>query len=71
MGWQEILKLKGKQKELDVDNDGDIDGKDFKELRRKKMSGSKEFLDSQEKRGKKMIQSAMQQSNKTRRKKDE
>ena len=71
MGWQEILKLKGKQKELDVDDDGDIDAEDFKELRRKKMSGSKEFLDSQKKRGKKMIESAMQQSNKTRRKKDE
>jgi len=36
MGWQEILKLKGKQKELDVDDDGDIDAEDFKELRRKK-----------------------------------
>ncbi len=31
--WQEILKLKGKQKELDVDDDGDIDAEDFKELR--------------------------------------
>ena len=71
MEWQKILKLKGKQKELDVDDDGDIDAEDFKELRRKKMSGSKEFIDSQKKRGKKMIQSAMQQSNKTRRKKDE
>ena len=71
MEWQKILKLKGKQKELDVDDDGDIDAEDFKELRRKKMSGSKEFLDSQKKRGKKMIESAMQQSNKTRRKKDE
>ncbi len=36
MGWQEILKLKGKQKKLDVDDDGDIDAEDFKELRRKK-----------------------------------
>jgi hypothetical protein len=36
MEWQEILKLKGKQKELDVDDDGDIDAEDFKELRRKK-----------------------------------
>jgi hypothetical protein len=71
MEWQKILKLKGKQKELDVDDDGDIDAEDFKGLRRKKMSGSKEFLDSQKKRGKKMIESAMQQSNKTRRKKDE
>ena len=71
MEWQKILKLKGKQKELDVDDDGDIDAEDFKEQRRKKMSGSKEFLDSQKKRGKKMIESAMQQSNKTRRKKDE
>ena len=74
MEWQEILKLKGKQKELDVDDDGDIDAEDFKQLRRKKMSGYKEFLDSQEKRGKKMIQNLMQQmqqSNKTRRKKDE
>ena len=71
MEWQKILKLKGKQKELDVDDDGDIDAEDFKDLRRKKMSGSKEFLDSQKKRGKKMIESAMQQSNKTRRKKDE
>ena len=36
MEWQEILKLKGKQKELDVDDDGDIDAEDFKQLRRKK-----------------------------------
>tara|TARA_A100001391_G_C4992998_1_gene258631 strand:+ start:79 stop:195 length:117 start_codon:yes stop_codon:yes gene_type:complete len=36
MEWQKILKLKGKQKELDVDDDGDIDAEDFKELRRKK-----------------------------------
>ena len=29
--WQEILKkLKGKQKKLDKDKDGDIDGDDFK-----------------------------------------
>ena len=34
--WQEILKLKGKQKELDVDDDGDIDAEDFKELRENK-----------------------------------
>ena len=36
MEWQKILKLKGKQKELDVDDDGDIDAEDFKQLRRKK-----------------------------------
>lgn len=35
--WQEVLKkLKGKQKELDVDDDGDIDAEDFKELRENK-----------------------------------
>ncbi len=36
MGWQEILKLKGKQKKLDADGDGDIDAEDFKELRERK-----------------------------------
>ena len=33
MKWQEILKLKGKQKKLDRDNDGKISGKDFEMLR--------------------------------------
>tara|TARA_Y100001937_G_scaffold79473_1_gene107667 strand:+ start:137 stop:253 length:117 start_codon:yes stop_codon:yes gene_type:complete len=34
MSWFDVIKkLKGKQKELDVDDDGDIDGDDFKELR--------------------------------------
>tara|TARA_Y100001938_G_C8000292_1_gene384339 strand:+ start:95 stop:214 length:120 start_codon:yes stop_codon:yes gene_type:complete len=37
MEWQKILKLTEKQKKnLDVDDDGDIDAKDFQELRRKK-----------------------------------
>tara|TARA_R100001163_G_scaffold38447_2_gene29310 strand:+ start:2962 stop:3075 length:114 start_codon:yes stop_codon:yes gene_type:complete len=37
MNWFGILKkLKGKQKELDADKDGDIDGDDFKQLREKK-----------------------------------
>tara|TARA_Y100001972_G_C7518860_1_gene261803 strand:- start:215 stop:337 length:123 start_codon:yes stop_codon:yes gene_type:complete len=35
--WQEILKkLKGKQKKLDKDKDGDIDGDDFKQMREEK-----------------------------------
>jgi|TARA_B100000287_G_scaffold268634_1_gene252696 hypothetical protein len=33
MKWQEILKLKGRQKELDRNNDGKISGKDFEMLR--------------------------------------
>tara|TARA_R100000278_G_scaffold86271_2_gene65892 strand:- start:417 stop:536 length:120 start_codon:yes stop_codon:yes gene_type:complete len=33
MKWQEILKLKGKQKKLDRNNDGKISGKDFEMLR--------------------------------------
>ncbi len=39
--WQEILKLKGKQKELDADKDGDIDGDDFKTLREMKKENKK------------------------------
>jgi len=39
--WQEILKLKGKQKELDADKDGDIDGDDFKALREMKKENKK------------------------------
>ena len=34
MNWFDVLKkLKGKQKLLDKDDDGNIDGDDFKELR--------------------------------------
>ena len=34
MSWFDIVKkLKGKQKLLDKDDDGDIDGEDFKALR--------------------------------------
>ncbi len=37
MSWFDVIKkLKGKQKNLDVDKDGDIDGDDFKELREEK-----------------------------------
>tara|TARA_R110002020_G_scaffold6002_10_gene25168 strand:+ start:16380 stop:16496 length:117 start_codon:yes stop_codon:yes gene_type:complete len=37
MSWFDIVKkLKGKQKNLDADKDGDIDGDDFKELREEK-----------------------------------
>ena len=36
MSWFDVIKkLKGKQKELDKDNDGDIDEEDFKALREK------------------------------------
>ena len=37
MSWENIVKKKplvGRQKELDVDDDGDIDGKDFSEMRK-------------------------------------
>jgi len=33
MKWQEILKLKGKQKKLDRNKDGKISGEDFEMLR--------------------------------------
>ena len=37
MSWFDVVKkLKGKQKNLDADKDGDIDGDDFKELREEK-----------------------------------
>tara|TARA_B100001778_G_C18284963_1_gene492679 strand:+ start:63 stop:176 length:114 start_codon:yes stop_codon:yes gene_type:complete len=37
MSWFNVFKkLKGKQKKLDADKDGDIDGDDFKQLREKK-----------------------------------
>lgn len=36
MSWFDVIKkLKGKQKELDKDSDGDIDEEDFKALREK------------------------------------
>ena len=37
MSWENIVKKKslvGRQEELDVDDDGDIDGKDFAEMRK-------------------------------------
>ena len=37
MSWFDVVKkLKGNQKNLDADKDGDIDGDDFKELREEK-----------------------------------
>ena len=35
MEWQKILKLKGKQKRLDVNNNDKIDAEDFEALREK------------------------------------
>tara|TARA_R100001015_G_C4601332_1_gene156283 strand:+ start:399 stop:521 length:123 start_codon:yes stop_codon:yes gene_type:complete len=35
MEWQKILKLKGKQKDIDVNNNDKIDAKDFEALREK------------------------------------
>ena len=35
MEWQKILKLKGNQKDIDVNNDDKIDAKDFEALREK------------------------------------
>ena len=40
-----MSKLKGKQKKLDVDNDGDIDGHDFKHLREKKSKKGKDVFE--------------------------
>tara|TARA_R110000765_G_scaffold204216_1_gene309235 strand:+ start:423 stop:620 length:198 start_codon:yes stop_codon:yes gene_type:complete len=44
MNWQTVLKKKplvGKQKKLDKDNDGDIDGKDFELMEKFSLFGKK------------------------------
>ena len=45
IGASSVSKLKGKQKKLDVDNDGDIDGHDFKHLREKKSKKGKDVFE--------------------------
>ena len=42
MTWKDVLKLTGKQKDIDLDYDGDIDGDDFKLLNAKRESEKKE-----------------------------